>query len=256
VLSNALGQAEDFPGKKSTWQDYARYDFKVGDANCRVVTPDKVAHGKPWIWRARFWGHEPQTDLLLLAKGWHVVYCEVGGLFGSPRAVERWNRFYDFLTSKHGFAKKTALEGMSRGGLIMYNWAANNPNLVAAIYGDAPVCDFKSWPGGRGQGNGSPDAWKQCLAAYGFTEAEALEFKGNPVDRLASLAMAGIPILHVVGDADKVVPINENSDLIEARYKVLGGNIRVIHKPSVGHHPHSLKDPEPIVEFFLKHAAR
>ena len=251
-----LDQATNFPGEKTAWHNFDRYDFKLGDADCRVVTPNTAAPGRPWVWRARFWGHEPQADLALLAKGWHVVYCEVGALFGSPAAVERWDRFYDFLTTQHGFATKAALEGMSRGGLIIYNWAASNPGKVAAIYGDAPVCDFKSWPAGRGVGKGSLGTWKQCLAAYGFTEAEAVAYKGNPIDRLAPLAKAGIPILHVVGDADKVVPITENSDLIEKRYKVLGGKIHVIHKPGVGHHPHSLKDPEPIVKFFLAHAPR
>jgi hypothetical protein len=28
----------------------------------------------------------------------------------------------------------------------------------------------------------------------------------------------------------------------------------VILKPGVGHHPHSLKDPAPVVEFLLRHA--
>ncbi len=252
----AFGQTTNIPGKKTAWHNFDRYDFKLGDADCRVVTPNTAAPGRPWVWRARFWGHEPQADLALLAKGWHVVYCEVGALFGSPTAVERWDRFYDFLTTQHGFATKATLEGMSRGGLIIYNWAASNPGKVAAIYGDAPVCDFKSWPAGRGVGKGSLGTWKQCLAAYGFTEAEAVAYNGNPIDRLAPLAKAGIPILHVVGDADKVVPITENSDIIEQRYKALGGKIHVIHKPGVGHHPHSLKDPEPIVDFFLAHAPR
>lgn len=45
---------------------------------------------------------------------------------------------------KAGFNKKVALEGMSRGGLIVYNWAAQNPEKVACIYADAPVMDFKS----------------------------------------------------------------------------------------------------------------
>ena len=251
-----LDQTTNIPGEKTAWHNFDRYDFKLGDADCRVVTPNTAAPGRPWVWRARFWGHEPQADLALLAKGWHVVYCEVGALFGSPAAVERWDRFYDFLTTQHGFATKASLEGMSRGSLIIYNWAASNPGKVAAIYGDAPVCDFKSWPAGRGVGKGSLGTWKQCLAAYGFTEAEAVAYKGNPIDRLAPLAKAGIPILHVVGDADKVVPITENSDIIEQRYKALGGKIHVIHKPGVGHHPHSLKDPEPIVEFFLAHAPR
>ena len=256
ALSPVLGQTADFPGKKSTWHNYARYDFKIGDADCLVVKPRKTAKGKPWVWRARFWGHEPQTDLALLAKGWHVVYCEVGGLFGSPKAIERWDRFYEFLITQHEFSKKAALEGMSRGGLIIYNWASNNPTKVTAIYGDAPVCDFKSWPGGKGKSKGSPSSWKQCLVSYGFTESQALAFRGNPIDRLEPLAKAGIPILHIVGDADSVVPITENSNIIEKRYRALGGTIKVIHKKGVGHHPHSLKDPKPIVEFFLNHATK
>ena len=34
------------------------------------------------------------------------------------------------------------------------------------------------------------------------------------------------------------------------------GKITVIEKPGIGHHPHSLKDPAPIVDFVLKHAPR
>jgi hypothetical protein len=61
-------------------------------------------------------------------------------------------------------------------------------------------------------------------------------------------------LLHVVGDADQVVPVAENTAVIEKRYKELGGSIQVIHKKDVGHHPHSLKDPLLIVNFILKHA--
>jgi len=73
---------------------------------------------------------------------------------------------------------------------------------------------------------------------------------------LAPLARADIPLLHVVGQADTVVPVEENTDIIEKRYKALGGRIQVIRKEGVGHHPHSLKDPEPIVKFILEAASR
>ena len=73
----------------------------------------------------------------------------------------------------------------------------------------------------------------------------------NPIDNLGPLARAGVPLLHVVGDADEVVPVAENTAILEQRYKALGGNIEVIHKEGVGHHPHSLKDPAPIVAFIL-----
>jgi len=122
LWSAAMVPAADFPGKESQWKGYALNQFNLEGVGCKVVRPKKAAPGKPWIWRARFWGHEPQTDIALLEKGWHVVYCEVGNLFGAPKAVARWDAFYAYLVKEHGFAKKAALEGMSRGGLIIYNW--------------------------------------------------------------------------------------------------------------------------------------
>ena len=71
--------------------------------------------------------------------------------------------------------------------------------------------------------------------------------------RIAAIANAKIPIIHVVGDADKVVPVSENTAIAEKRYKKMGGIFKVIHKPGVGHHPHSLADPKPIVDFVLSH---
>lgn len=244
-----------FPGERGDWHGYAHYTFPVDGRTCYVVVPHATAPGKPWIWRARFWGHEPQTDLALLARGFHLVYMDVADLFGSPGAVAHWNAFHAYLTRTHGFARKAALEGMSRGGLIVYNWAAANPDKVACIYADAPVCDFKSWPGGKGRSPGAPDAWQKCLDAYGLTEEEALVYRGNPLDNLEPLAKARIPVLHVCGDADEVVPIEENTLVVEERYRKLGGRITVILKKGVGHHPHSLEDPAPIVDFIVRHAA-
>ena len=79
-----------------------------------------------------------------------------------------------------------------------------------------------------------------------------MTFKGNPIDKLKPLAKAKIPILHVIGDSDRVVPASENSDIIQSRYRKLGGEIEIICKKDVGHHPHSLKDPKPILDFILK----
>ncbi|MCA9156430.1 MAG: alpha/beta hydrolase fold domain-containing protein, partial [Planctomycetales bacterium] len=173
----------------------------------------------------------------------------------SPEAVGHWNRFYEELTGKYGLSAKPALVGLSRGGLYCYNWAAANPDRVACIYGDAPVCDFKSWPGGKGKGKGSPRDWQLVLERYGFqNDAEALAYDKNPVDNLAPLAKAGVPLLHVYGDADSVVPWDENTGLLADRYRQLGGTIQLIVKPGVEHHPHGLDDPTPIVDFIARYA--
>jgi pimeloyl-ACP methyl ester carboxylesterase len=145
------------------------------------------------------------------------------------------------------------LEGFSRGGLYAFNWAAHAPEKVACLYVDAPVCDFKSWPGGKGNGMLDSANWELCKNAYGLTEEEALTFPGNPIDQLAPLAKARVPIIAVAGDADKVVPMKENILIVESRYKDLGGEIQLIVKPGGDHHPHSLADPSPIVDFILKH---
>lgn len=256
ALLTLTAAAETFPGKQSEWSGFTRYDFTYADRACIVVAPKDAAEGRPWIWRARFFGHEPQTDIALLGKGFHLVYMDVAGLFGSLQAVALWDQFYAYLTTEHGFAPKAALEGMSRGGLIVYNWAAKNPEKVACIYADAPVLSISSWPGGKGAGKGSPSDWKTCRGVYGLTEDEAVAYDKNPVDQLAPLAAAQIPLLHVCGAADDVVPVAENTAILEERYRALGGSIRVILKEGVGHHPHSLEDPAPIVDFICAATGR
>ncbi len=118
----------------------------------------------------------------LLDKGFHHVHIVVGNTFGGPAAMKHFNTFYDTLRHR-GLAQRAVLIGLSRGGLYAYRWASENPDKVAVIYGDAPVCDFKSWPGGKGEGKGSSGDWLQLLKRYGFKdEAQALAYRGNPVD--------------------------------------------------------------------------
>ncbi len=245
-----------YPGKRSKWNGFDRYDFEVGGKPVLVVAPKSDAPGRPWVWHGEFFGHKPAPDIALLERGFHVVYMTVPDMLGSPTAVAHWNAFYRELTEKHAFAKKAALVGLSRGGLYCYNWAAANPDKVACLYGDAPVCDFRSWPGAFGKGKRSDRDWQLVLQQYGFkNDDEAKAYTKNPVDNLAPLAAAKVPLLHVYGDADEVVPWDENTGVIAERYKKLGGDITLIAKPGVKHHPHGLEDSTPIVDFIWKHAA-
>jgi len=224
-------------------------NFKLNGRDCKVVKPKKAATGKPWVWRARFWGHEPQTDVSLLERGFHIVYCDVAELFGNAEAISLWNKFYNVM-QQCGLSKKVALEGMSRGGVYIYNWALANPDKVACIYADAPVLDLKSWPGGQ-KNAGGRGPWADFKKDYNLTEEQAVNFKNSPLDNAEKIAKLGFPMLHVVGDADDVVPIAENTTPFEQRVLAKGGNITVIHKPGVNHHPHSLQDPTPITNFIL-----
>ena len=240
-------------GLRPQWKGYDLLDSTLNGVNFKIVSPKKANKNRDWIWRARFWGHESQTDIALLEQGFHVAYIDVAGLFGSPKATKIWDKFYAVASDKFQLNKKVVLEGMSRGGLIIFNWANQNADKVACIYGDNPVCDFKSWPAGKYSGKGSAKAWEKCLSEYGFNAQEALEAKTNPIDHMENVAKAQIPVLCLVGDADKVVPFAENTALLQAKLKQLGSDMTILHKPEAGHHPHSLIDPKPIVDFILKH---
>lgn len=254
MTGNLQAVAAPFPGRLSDWHGFARYDFEVEGKAVLVVAPKQAAPGRPWVWHGEFFGHKPEPDLALLGRGFHAVYLSIPDMLGCPEAVRHWDRLHRELTGRYGFGSKVALVGLSRGGLYCYNWAIANPDKVACLYGDAPVCDFRSWPGGKGKGPGSARDWQLVLERYGFkTEAEALAYGGNPVDKLAGLAAANVPLLHVYGDADEVVPWDENTGIVVERYRKLGGEITLIGKPGVKHHPHGLEDSTPIVEFLWRH---
>jgi pimeloyl-ACP methyl ester carboxylesterase len=241
-------------GHESSWEGFACYEGSVDGRACKVVVPAGEVPGRKWAWRAEFFGIFANVDLALVRLGYYLVYMDVVDHYGCPKAVGHWDAMYRFVTRELRLAKKPVLIGLSRGGLMVYNWAARNPRRVACIYADAPVCDILSWPGGKGVGTGNPTDWPKCLAVYGLTESSVLAFRGNPIDHLQPLAARHIPLIHVCGTADTGVPMAENTDVLAACYRELGGEITVIAKEGCGHHPHSLEDPQPIVDFILRHS--
>jgi pimeloyl-ACP methyl ester carboxylesterase len=231
-------------------------NFEVDGCKACLVEPTYALHRKPWVWRTMFWDAFPTADLALLAAGFHLAFIDVGDTFGCPDAMKHFDVFYRTMTEQHGLSKKLALEGLSRGGLYAYRWGSENAEKISALYGDAPVCDMKSWPGGKGNGQGDPAEWAKAIAAYHFSsEQEMFEFKGNPVDTLAPLAAANVPVLHICGDSDPAVPVAENTDIVRQRYMALGGSFALILKRGCDHHPHGLRDPAPIVDFITAHCA-
>ena len=243
------------PGPLSPWiEPFQKHQFEISGRPVTVVCPQQPMEGRYWAWKGEFLDAFPGTDLALLRRGFYLVNMNFPDQFGSTAAIRKWNELYAFLTGEHGFANKVALIGLSRGGLYCYPWAAENVDKVACIYGDAPVCDIRSWPGGKGRGLGSPEDWEKMMDVLAFSgEAETMTYDKNPVDNRAALAAAHIPLLHVYGDADDEVPWEENTGVLARRYRQMGGEIELISKPGGGHHPHGLEDPAPIVDFIVRH---
>ncbi|MGA2033429.1 MAG: prolyl oligopeptidase family serine peptidase [Thermoguttaceae bacterium] len=184
----------------------------------------------PWVWYAPVIGH-PNTSHAWMLKQWlekgiGMAGVDVGESCGSPQGRKVYTALWETLTTRYKMSDRPCLLPQSRGGLMLYNWAAENPTRVACIAGIYTVCDLRSYPG-----------LQQASSVYGLSaaELEARLAEHNPIDRLSPLAKAGVPILHVHGDADKAVPLEKNSGELARRYRALGGQVQLIVIPGKGH---------------------
>ncbi|MEI7899480.1 MAG: glycosyl hydrolase [bacterium] len=185
----------------------------------------------PLVWYAPTLPNLPETRERwmferFLTNGIAIAGVDVGESYGSPQGRALFTAFYRELVERRGFSRKPCLLARSRGGLMLYNWAVEHPESVAGIAGIYPVCDIRSWPG-----------LDKACGAYGLTmEHLCGQVKQhNPVDRLAPLAKAGVPIFHIHGDSDTVVPLADNSAKLAQRYRELGGSMRLRIPPGQGH---------------------
>ena len=244
--------------RQSEQYGHVRLDFVVAGGNGFVILPggDTDASGQPWVWYAPTFvgGETPLPKALhawymerLLGAGIAVAGTDVGESWGSPSGRRGYTRFHDVVVDEFGLAEKACLFAQSRGGLMHYNWAAEHAERVQCIGAVYPVCDV-TWP----------MRLDTVSAAYGMA-AEELTAHGpehNPLDRLEPLACAGIPILHVHGDADDVVPLESNSAELARRYRRLGGPMELVVIGGKGHEEvREYFECPALLEFFLSQGA-
>ena len=233
---------QQFSDSTSIWKGFTRYHLEFEGRASFITTPNNPLKQKPWIWRARFPEWHTGMDEILLTNGYYIAYINTDNQFGSPRAMDIWDAYYDHLVNDFGFHPELSLEGVSRGGLFVYNWSKRHPDRVNCIYTEAPVCDFKSWPAGFGTGIGAGESWEILKKEYGFkNDAEAKTYSDNPIDNLDSLANAKVPILSMIGLKDQVVPPAENTFILSDRYVKLGGISTIVpctqgKQEAHGHH--------------------
>ncbi|MFN5559474.1 MAG: alpha/beta hydrolase family protein, partial [Opitutaceae bacterium] len=207
----------------------------------------------PWVWYAPTLRGLPDKEeqwlfTRLTEAGIAIAGIDVGESFGSPEGRAGFSALYDELTQRRGFALRPVLLGRSRGGLMTLSWAAENPDKVAAFAGIYPVCNLVSYPG-----------LAKAAPAYGLTAAqlETALAEHNPIDRLAPLARARIPLLMIHGDIDTLVPLEDNSLEVRTRYFALGGQCRVIIARGQGHNRWAgFFQNEEVTDFVIEHARR
>lgn len=190
--ASVAAEPAPFTGARSEWHDgFSRFDYLLdeetlaiepyqrpenerygiqdppaGKRRCVVVAPLKPAEGNPWSWQGCYWDHQPQAEVELLRRGFHIAYVSANAALKPDKTWEAW---YAFLTEKHGLSPRPAFVGMSRGGEYAYTWSTRHPDKVSCIYGDNPAIH--------------PEA----------------------LGRLGELARADVPLLHVCGSIDPLL---------------------------------------------------
>ena len=221
-----------------------------------VVSPKEGTSIKRLAVKTEYWDAFPETEVALVEKGFYLCYLKNKNRWGVDEDLDRKARFVQFVSEKYGLSQKVVPIGMSCGGLIAIKFAAKYPQLVSCMYLDAPVLNYMSCP--CGFGIGTPLAGEQgvseILNALNLTMSELLCYREMPMDQLPQLVKNAIPVVMVAGDADMIVPYEENGILLQQAYKSAGVPLQVIIKPGCGHHPHGLEDCRPVVDFILSHS--
>jgi pimeloyl-ACP methyl ester carboxylesterase len=199
-----------------------------------VISAPQPAHGNPWVWYAPTLGdHLPGEGHRwyferFLDAGISIAGVDLGEVRGSPKSNSQFLAFHAEMV-RRGYSSQPVLLGQSRGGLMMLSFAASYPDKLSGWAGIYPVCNLTSWP--------LKNSKSATLADYAMTESELLERlpELNPVDRLEGLLRQRVPLFAVHGDQDGVVPLEENSGLVQRRYTAAGGRFELKTIAGEGH---------------------
>jgi sialidase-1 len=240
-------------------KDFNTLTFHMDGYWASLLVPPVPAQGNPWIWRTSFPSYHREVDMALVGKGFHVAHIGVVKMLGSDASLDVMDKFYELLRRKWSLAEKPALEGVSRGGLHAYRYAARHPGRISCIYADVPVMDLKSWPLRPEAKAALP--LKEAMSYYGFANEEELKaYRENPVDLLEPIAKAKIPLRHVVSMTDEVVPPEQNTLEAQRRLQALGWDIDVVRvqegDPKSQGHRFPVPEVEETVAFIIKHSTK
>lgn len=251
-LTEYMQEHPEILERTSEWNGYERIDFYYKGYEVIVVKPHIPDERRSWVWRTEFFGAFPSVDLAMLEEGYHIVHFSVANQYGAPMVLWDMETFYYLIREKFELAETMIPFGFSRGGLYAMLLANAHPAWVEAVYLDAPVVDIRTWPKEI-----SPKEWKECLAAWGYTEENCDAYEAVMQERIDTMVYSQMPLALVYGAVDRVVDYTRNSALLIKAYQnaeAMGfeAPCLIIEKPDCDHHPHSLDDPAPVVEFLTQ----
>ena len=237
------------------WHGYFVEHFVFEGQEAIIVHPKEGTSIRRLAVKTEYWNEFADTEIALVENGFHLCYLKNKNRWGIAEDLDRKARFVQYVADSYGLNQKAVPVGMSCGGLIAIKFAAKYPQLVSCMYLDAPVLNYMSCPCGFGIGSplGGVRGVDEILNALNLTLSELISYREMPMDQLPLLVKHKIPVVMVAGDADMIVPYEENGILLQKAYESARIPIQVFMKPGCGHHPHGLEDYRPVVDFILSH---
>ena len=230
---------------------HLEFEFK-GKKCIALMNEDENKRNGKTVLKTEYFGAFPNMQNEMIKRGYTLIFIENRNRWGTPQEIEDQYEFVNYAASELGIENKIFTIGMSCGGMMSVLLAAKHPEIINALYIDAPVMNFLSCPARLGNAPDVHDGmWVEFEKAWGMTKEELLTFRGHPIDYLDKLVENKIKIYMAYGDSDKTVPYLENGIALEKKYKECGiENLLYIDKKvGVDHHPHGPSD----IDFAIKY---
>ena len=233
---------------------HLEFEFK-GKKCIALMNEDKTKRNGKTVLKTEYFGAFPALQNEMIKRGYTLLFIENRNRWGTPEQIEDQYEFILYASKELGVENKVFTIGMSCGGMMSILLAAKHPEVINALYIDAPVVNFLSCPARLGNAPDVTDGmWEEFERAWKMTKQELLTFRGHPIDYLDKLVENKIRIYMAYGDSDKTVPYEENGIALERKYKENGleGLIYIDKKVGVDHHPHGPSN----IDFAIKYLER
>ncbi len=228
-------------------------EFTFQGRAAKILYPSCPSNGKLML-KTEYFDAFPSFEVAMLKKGYTLCFMSHPTRWAPDSETEVTAQFIRHVAKELNMEPKCIIVGMSCGGLQGVRLAELYPELVSVLFLDAPVLNLLSMAGlGACSCSAVPLFWNELVKTYGFNKSTILNFRKSPIDNMKPLIENNIPIIMVWGDADDVVIYEENGQVLEDYYRENGGDLSVIRMPGRGHHPHSMEDPTPIIEYVEAH---
>ncbi len=234
------------------YKGYKKETVSVCGRRAYIIHPNITPTGK-WAMKTEYFEAFPAVQLKLLELGYYVAYIENKTRWYVEEDNDAKAELAEYMIKTYNVSPKSVIIGMSCGGMQGIYFGSKYPQYVSCMYLDAPVVNLLSCPFNVGRAPREQKWLDEYTNSTGLTLRDLLSYRNHPLDRIDDLIKNKIPVILICGDSDTVVPYEENGKLLNDKYVKSGVPVKTIVKQGCNHHPHSLEDNTPIIDFILKY---